>query len=52
MIIPKNASAKYLATVRPRDTRPQDARTLTMHVFELVPKSFEMHVFGGKEKLV
>ena len=32
-------------TVRPRDTRPQTARTLTMHVFELGPKKFEMHVF-------
>ena len=25
---------KPAAKVRPRDTRPQDARTLTMHVFE------------------
>ena len=32
-------------TVRPRDTRPQAARTLTMHVFELGPKFFEIHVF-------
>ena len=32
-------------TVRPRDTRPQAARTLTMHVFELGPKNFEKHVF-------
>jgi hypothetical protein len=32
-------------TVRPRDTRPQAARTLTMHDFELGPKNFEMHVF-------
>ena len=33
------------STVRPRDTRPQAARTLTMHIFELGPKKFEMHVF-------
>ena len=33
------------STVRPRDTRPQAARTLTMHVFELGPKNFEIHVF-------
>ena len=33
-------------TVRPRDTRPQAARTSTMHDFELGPKFFEMHVFG------
>ena len=33
-------------TVRPRDTRPQDARTLTMHVFEQDPKTLEMHVFA------
>ena len=32
-------------TVRPRDTRPQAARTLTMHVFELGPTNFEIHVF-------
>ena len=31
------------STVGPRDTRPQAARTLTMHVFELDPKKFEMH---------
>ena len=33
---------------RPRDTRPQDARTLTMHVFEQDLKTFEctfLHVF-------
>ena len=34
-------------TVRPQDTRPQAARTLTMHDFELGPKKFEMHVFGS-----
>ena len=33
-------------TVRPRDTRPQAARTSQMHVFELGPKIFEMHVFA------
>ena len=32
-------------TVRPQDTRPQAARTLTMHVFEYGPKKFEMHKF-------
>ena len=32
-------------TVRPRDTRPQAALTLTMHVFEYGPKRFEMHEF-------
>ena len=32
-------------TVGPRDTRPQAARTLTMHDFELGPKNFEMHFF-------
>ena len=32
-------------TVGPRDTRPQDARTLTVHVFELGPYKFEMHEF-------
>ena len=35
-----------VCTVRPRDTRPQAARTSTMHDFELGPKFFEMHVFG------
>ena len=35
-------------TVRPRDTRPQAARTLTVHVFELGPKKFEKHVFWQK----
>ena len=32
-------------TVRPRDTRPQAARTLQMHVFELGPKKIEMNEF-------
>ena len=34
------------STVRPRDTRPQAARTSQVHVFELGPKIFEMHVFA------
>ena len=33
-------------TVRPRDTRPQAARTSQVHVFKLGPKIFEMHVFA------
>ena len=32
-------------TVRPRDTRPQAARTSQVHVFELGPKKFEMNEF-------
>ena len=32
-------------TVRPRDTRPQAARTLQVHVFELGPKIFELNEF-------
>ena len=32
-------------TVRPWDTRPQAARTLQVHVFELGPKKFEMNEF-------
>ena len=35
----------YLSTVRPRDTRPQAARTLQVHVFELGPKIFELNEF-------
>ena len=31
--------------VGPRDTRPQAARTLQVHVFELGPKKFEMNEF-------
>ena len=34
-----------LITVRPRDTRPQAARTLQVHVFELDPKKSEMNEF-------
>ena len=34
------------STVRPRDTRPQAARTSQVHVFKLGPKIFEMHVFA------
>ena len=43
------AQAQYkekTSTVRPRDKRPQDARTLTMHVFEKGPKTFEIQVFA------
>ena len=32
-------------TVRPPDARPQAARTLQVHVFELGPKIFEMNEF-------
>ena len=32
-------------TVKPRDARPQAARTLQVHVFELGPKKFEMNTF-------
>ena len=32
-------------TVRPRDTRPQAARTLQVHIFELGPKIFELNEF-------
>ena len=35
----------HSCTVRPRDTRPQAARTLQMHVFELGPKLFELNEF-------
>ena len=34
-----------LYTVRPPDTRPQAARTLQVHVFELGPKIFELNEF-------
>ena len=34
-----------ISTVRPRDTRPQAARTLQVHVFELGPKIFELNEF-------
>ena len=44
--VEQNFLGKQLSTVRPRDTRPQDAQTLTMHVFEKGPKTFEMHVFA------
>ena len=42
----KQGSNKCSGTVRPRDTRPQAARTSQVHVFELGPKLFEMHVFA------
>ena len=32
-------------TVRPRDTRPQAARTLQVHEFELGPKKLELNEF-------
>ena len=38
-------SFSYVSTVRPRDTRPQGARTLQVHVFELGPKKFELNEF-------
>ena len=31
-------SLSYIVTVRPRDTRPQAARTLQVYVFELGPR--------------
>ena len=37
---------KNRTTVRPRDTWPQAARTLQVHVFKLGPKIFQMHVFA------
>ena len=36
---------KQLYTVRPRDTRPQAARTLQVHVFESGPQIFELNEF-------
>ena len=33
------------STVRPRDTQPQAARTLQVHVFKKGPKIFEMNKF-------
>ena len=38
-------NTKGSPTVRPRDTRPQAARTLQVHVFELGSKKFEMNEF-------
>ena len=40
-----NPGTCFGATVRPRDTRPQAARTLQVHVFELGPKIFELNEF-------
>ena len=37
---------EIVGTVRPRNTQPQAARTLQVHVFELGPKIFKMHVFA------
>ena len=34
-----------ITKVRPRDTRPQAAWTLQVHVFELGPKKFELNKF-------
>ena len=36
---------RFFSTVRPRDTRPQAARTSQVHVFELGPKKIEMNEF-------
>ena len=36
---------KLKSTVRPRDTLPQAARILQVHVFELGPKEFELNKF-------
>ena len=35
----------FSATVRPRDTRLQTTRALTMHAFELGPKKIQVHFF-------
>ena len=35
----------HIYTVRPRGTRPQAARTLQVHIFELGPKIFELNEF-------
>ena len=40
------AGPTMTTTVRPRDTRPQAARNSQVHVFELGPRIFEMHVFA------
>ena len=42
----KTSTIQYVCTVGPWAARPQAARTLKMHVFELGPKIFEMHVFA------
>ena len=41
----KRLVCKRANAVRPRDTRPQAARTSQVHVFELGPKEFEMNEF-------
>ena len=41
----KELEEPNLIAVRPRDTRPQDARTLQVHIFELGPKKFELNEF-------
>ena len=40
----------WLCTVRPLDTRPQAARTLTMHDSEFGPKIFEIHLVQFQEE--
>ena len=35
----------FFNTVRPRDTQPQAARTLQVHIFKLGPKKFELNEF-------
>ena len=40
---PKYVSPVVSYTVRPRDTRPQAARTLTVHVFEWGPTKFAVN---------
>ena len=42
---PLHVFNQIFITVRPRDTRPQAARTSQVHVFKLGPKIFEMHIF-------
>ena len=41
----ESLSSNKACTVRPRDTQPQAAQTLQVHVFELVPKIFELNGF-------
>ena len=36
---------EYLCAVGPRDTRPQAARTLQVHLFELGPKRFQLNKY-------
>ena len=41
----KKKCGLFIYTAKPRDTRPQAARTSQVHVFELGPKKFEMNEF-------